>query len=86
MLRAEERANGQLGATVRDADVTDHPTGTGGADRLVHRLLGADALEHAVGADPVEQLLHRGDSRVAALGDDVGRAELARQRLAGLVT
>ena len=81
-VAVEERAHGQLGSAVRRADVADHAAGSRGADRLVHRLLGADALEHAVGADAARELLHGGHADVAALGDDVRGAEVARELLA----
>src|SRR5215218_8638020 len=67
--------------TVWNADVADVPAGTCRADRLPHRFLGADALEHRVGADSVRQLHDARDTVVAALGDDVGRAELAGEPL-----
>jgi hypothetical protein len=54
-------------------------------DRLDHRLLRADALEHCVSADSVGQLLDAGNAVFAALSHDVGRAELAGQLLARLV-
>ena len=57
-VAVEERAHRQLGAAVRRADVADHAARSRRADRLVHRLLGADALEHAVGADAAGELLH----------------------------
>ena len=54
----------------------------GGVDRLHHGLLGADGLDHRVGAEPAGELLDPGDAVLAALLDDVGGAELAGQRLA----
>ena len=47
---------------------------------VVHRLLVADALEDGVGAEAAGQLAHALDRLLAALADDVGRAELSRQR------
>ena len=44
------------------------------------RLLVADALEDGVGAEAAGQLAHALDRLVAALADDVGRAELPRER------
>ena len=70
---------------VRDADVADMPAGAGGADRLQHRLLGADGLDDGVGAEAAGQLLDLPYAVVAALGDDVGGAELEGELLAGLV-
>ena len=72
----EQLLAGQLDA-VGDADVADVPAGAGGADGLHHRLLGADGLDDRVRAEPVGEVLDPGDAVVAALGDDVGGAELA---------
>ena len=66
-----------------DADVADVPAGAGGADGLHHRLLGADGLDRGVGAEAVGEVLDLGDALVAALGDDVGGAELASRAAAG---
>ena len=70
---------------VRDADVAHVPAPPGRADRLHHRLLRADALQHRVGSDPLGQLLDAGDALVATLDDDVGRPELAGELLPRLV-
>ena len=48
---------------------------------LQHRLLGADGLDDRVRAEPAGEVLDRPDAVVAALGDDVGGAELAGQPL-----
>ena len=69
-----------------DADVADVPAGAGGADRLHHRLLRPDRLDHRVRAEPVGEFLDLRHAVVAALLDDVGRAELAGKLLARLVT
>ena len=45
----------------------------------------ADALQHGVGAVAAGQLAHLRDALLAALGDDVGGAELAAEVGAGLV-
>src|SRR5712691_9250898 len=71
---------------MRHTDVAHVPTRAGGTNRLHHRFLGADALQHRVGADSIGQLLDAGHSLVTSLCDDVGRAELARQFLPRLVT
>ena len=71
--------------TVRDADIAHIPARAGGTDRLHHRFLRADALQHRVGADALGQLLDARDAFVAALGHDVGRAELACELLPRLV-
>ena len=52
---------------------------------LLHGLGGADALQDGVGADAVGQVLDAGDAFLAALGDDVGGAELQGELLPGLV-
>src|SRR3954470_13249734 len=70
---------------VRDADVADRSAGSRGPDRLLHRLLSANALEDRISADAVRQLLDPLDPVVAAFGDDVSGAELACELLARLV-
>src|SRR5712691_12704319 len=80
----EKLLAGQLDA-VSPADVADVPAGAGGADGLHHRLLGADGLDDRVRAEPAGELLDLRHALIAALGDDVGRAELAGELLAGLV-
>src|SRR5438445_1253620 len=71
---------------MRNTDVAHVSARVGGPDRLHHRLLRADTLQHGVGAESVGQLLDPGDARVTPLGDDVGRAELACEFLPGRVT
>jgi len=78
----EEQALAVEGDVVGDADVADEAAGAGDADRLLHRLLGADALEGGVDADAPGQLLDGGDAVGAALGDDVGRPVFAGELLA----
>ena len=70
---------------MRHADIADHRAGPRALQRLRHRLLGADAFEHGIRADIAGQLLDPGDARIAALGDDVGRAIFEREVLARLV-
>ena len=67
--------------TVWHADVSDASAGSGGVNRLHHRLLRADAFQHGICADALRQLLDARDAFVAALGDDIRRAELARKLL-----
>ena len=67
------------------ADVADRSTRSRGVDRLHHRLLRADTLEHRIRADALGQLLDALDAFVAALGHNVGRAKFARQRLPRVV-
>jgi hypothetical protein len=83
-LGVEQFRAGQLD-TVSDADVADVPAGAGGADGLHHRLLGADGLDHRVRAEPAGELRHLRHARIAAFGDDIGRAELVGELLAELV-
>src|SRR3954471_17844356 len=71
---------------MRDTDVADRSARSCGPDRLLHRLLSANALEDRISADTVRQLLDPLDTFVAALGDDVSGAELACKLLARLVT
>src|SRR5437867_3929824 len=75
-VREEQLLPSDLDA-MRNTDVAHVSARVGGPDRLHHRLLRADALQHGVGAESVGQLLDTGDARVTPLGDDVGRAELA---------
>src|ERR671935_111957 len=75
-FREEQLLAGQFHA-VGDADVADVTAEPGGADGLQHRLLGADGLNGRVRAEAVGELLDRRHARVAALGDDLARAELA---------
>src|SRR5437867_12771863 len=75
-VREEQLLPSDLDA-MRNTDVAHVSARGGGPDRLHHRLLRADALQHGVGAESVGQLFDTGDARVTPLGDDVGRAELA---------
>ena len=52
-----------------------------GSDRLHHRLLGADRLDHRVRAEPVGEVRDPRDAVVPSLLDDVGRAELEGELL-----
>ena len=70
---------------VRHADQSDVAAVADAADRLQPGLLGSDALQHAVRADPVGQLPDRSHARLVALCDDVGGTELAGHLLAGRV-
>ena len=65
--------------TMRHADVAHVAAWASGLDGLHHRLLSANALEHRISPDALRQLLDALDTLVATLGDDVGRAELARE-------
>ena len=81
-LRAEQRADRQLGAAVRHADVAHHAAGSHRLDGLVHRLGRADALEHDVRTDAAEHLADVLDAGFAALFDDIRRSEFERDGLA----
>ena len=59
-----------------NADASDGAAGARDAERRAHRLAVADALENGVGAEPAGELTHALDRFLAALADDVGRAEL----------
>ena len=67
------------------ADAADRTARARDADGREYRLLEADGLEHGVDAEAVGELAHALDRLVAALADDVGRAELSRQRYPGRV-
>ena len=71
--------------TVGNADEADIAAGPRRAQRLLHGLFGAHALQHSADADTAGQLLDAGDAVVAAPGDDVGGTELAGRILPGLV-
>src|SRR5438067_2456098 len=79
----EELVAGQV--AVGDTDVTNVSAGTGGADRLQHRLAGAHCLDCRVRPEPVGQVLDLRCALVAAFLDDVGGAELGRRLLPRLV-
>jgi hypothetical protein len=83
-LGVEQLIASELDA-VGDADVANVAAGTGGPDGLHYRFLGADRLDDRVRAGPAGHLLDARDALVAALADDVGRAELKRQLLPGLM-
>jgi hypothetical protein len=51
-----------------------------------HRLFRAHALENGIRADSVGQRLDPIDTGIAALGDDIGRAEFERESLPRLVS
>src|SRR5437899_10374863 len=84
-VREEQLLPSDLDA-MRNTDVAHVSARVGGPDRLHHRLLRADTLQHGVGAESVGQLLDTGDARVTPLGADVCRAELACEFLSGRVT
>src|SRR4051812_27068529 len=83
-LREEQLLAGQRDA-VSDADVADMPAGTGGTDRLHHRLLRTDGLDDGVRAEAAGELREPSHSFVTALDDDVGGAVLASELLPVLV-
>ena len=68
------------------AVTADVASGARRADGLHHRLLGADGLDDRVCPKAVGELLDHGHTVVAAFGDDVGSAEIAREGLPRLVT
>ena len=70
---------------MRHADVAGRTARPGRFDRLHHRLLGPDTLQHRIGADTVRQLLDALDALVAALRHNVGRTKFARELLPRVV-
>src|SRR3982751_1864076 len=78
----EEEAPAVDRHAVADADEADVPAGARGVERLRHRLLGADSLDHRVGAEPVRELLDARNAFVASFLDDVGSAVEAGEFLA----
>src|SRR5207244_7847870 len=76
----EGRPRGGHRLVLWDADAADCATGPSNLDCRELRLLEADALEDGVDAVVVCELAHALDRLVSSLADDVGRAELARER------
>ena len=72
--------------TVRHADVTYVAARARGGDRLHHRLLGSDTLQHRIGADSVGQLLDARNTFIPSLSDNVGSTKFACELLARRVT
>src|SRR2546422_10651755 len=70
---------------VRDPDVAHVAATASGLDRLHHRLLRTDALQHRVRTDSIGQLLDSLHAFITAFGHDVGRAEFASELLPRLV-
>jgi hypothetical protein len=62
----------EFDATWHDS-IANQGTGTRALDNLRHRLFGAHAVQNGIRADSVGQLLDPIGTRIAALGDDVGR-------------
>jgi hypothetical protein len=74
-VAAEEAAEPDRGLLVlRDADPADHTARADNPDGLLLGRQVADRLEHDPTA-PGNDVSHRGDAFVAALGDDVGGAD-----------
>src|SRR5207302_185113 len=72
--------------TMRHADVTYVAARTRGSDRLHHRLLGSNTLQHRIGADSVGQLLDARNTFIPSLSDNVGSTKFACELLARRVT
>lgn len=84
-MREEQLLAVQFDAA-RGADIGGVAALARGMDRLQHRLLRADAFQHAVRADAARHLHDAGHTLVAAFGYDVGRTELAGEFLPYLMT
>ena len=65
---------------MRDADAADGAAGRAISTASAMACVGADALEDGVDAEAAGELADALDGLLAALGDDVGGAELARER------
>jgi hypothetical protein len=63
---------------LRDTDAADGATGARDADRRLDRIAVADAFEHGVDAFAVGECADALDRLLAAFGDDIGGAQLAR--------
>ena len=84
-VAAEQAGEADGGVLVlRDADAADHAAGADDADGLLVGGHVADRFEDDVGAVAAGEFADLGDAFLAALGDDVGGAELAAQVGAGL--
>ena len=70
---------------VRYTDVRHKSTRAGRLNRLHHRFLRADALQHRVRSDSLRQFLDSRHSLFSALGHNIRRAELAGKLLPRLV-
>jgi hypothetical protein len=68
--------------SVRDADIARGPARAGRKDRLHHRVVRADALEHRVSTNFVGQVLDARNALVAAFGYNVGSRQ-TRWRASG---
>ena len=66
---------------MRYADEAHRRARPGTGEGLVDRVLGADALQHRVGAHALRQVGHPRRALVAALGHHLGGAEPSRERL-----
>src|SRR2546425_174340 len=72
--------------SVRHADVPHMAAFTRSMDRLHHRFLGADALQHRVRTNSVGKLLYPVHTLITALRHDVSRAKLAGELLPRIAT
>src|SRR6266566_5860177 len=70
---------------VRNADIAYVAPGPRGADRLHHRLLGADALQNCVCPETLRQILDADHTFITALRHDVCRAKLQSELLSFFV-
>ena len=66
---------------VKHTDESHMPAGPSGMDGLHHRLLSADCLDGRVRAKSIREVLDPCHTFIAALGDNVGCAELQREFL-----
>src|SRR5439155_17632859 len=68
--------------TVRNADVTYIAAWARGIDRLHHRLLRANTLQHRIGTDSIGQFLDARNTFITSLNHNVGRSKFACEFLA----
>src|SRR3954453_2454662 len=80
-LRPVEQLRRRELDSVRDADVADHGARSRNRERGLHRLASADAFERRVDADAAGECHDGLGHLLAAPFDEVGGAELLRQRL-----
>src|SRR5437879_3344708 len=71
---------------MRNADIVDVATGPGGADRLHHRFMGADALQHRICAYTLRHVFNTSYALISAFRHDIGHAEFQSKLLSLFMT
>src|SRR5260221_14740764 len=71
---------------MRHADVAHIASASRATDRLRHRLLSADTLEHRMSADAASHFHNASNTRITSLSHDVRRAKLTGDLLPRFMT